>query len=151
MEHIKSPDRTTYTKNNHYVFIGGGITGCPNWQKEMVERFKDVENIVLFNPRRDDFDVRDPSVNDQQLQWEHDHIFASDAVLFWFPFEGRCIITMYELGMCAALGKKMFVATHPGYERRYDVVTQMKMIRPEIVVHDNFQDVVDEVIKWHNA
>src|SRR5208337_4609876 len=36
---------------------GGGISGCPDWQAQLVRELKDVD-LVLVNPRRKVFDVQ---------------------------------------------------------------------------------------------
>jgi hypothetical protein len=33
------------------VFLAGGITGCPDWQAELVRMLADVP-VALLNPRR---------------------------------------------------------------------------------------------------
>jgi hypothetical protein len=38
------------------LFMGGGISGCPDWQAQLVRELKDVD-LVLVNPRRKVFDV----------------------------------------------------------------------------------------------
>ena len=142
MFYVEAPDYTYINKKeflNAYdcptVFFAGGITGCPDWQAD----FKDLTShldIIAFNPRRPDFDVRDPSASALQIQWEHEHITTADIITFWFPKESLCPITLYELGMCAALNRKILVGCEDGYQREIDVVLQMKWLRPDVqVVH----------------
>lgn len=131
------------------IFLGGGISNCPDWQKEMIERFKDEEKLILINPRRKDFDITDPKASEFQIEWEYRHLHVADAVIFWFPYHTLCPITLYELGSKAAQGKRLFVGCHPAYARKFDVTKQLSLIRPEVKVHDNFADLVEEVKKWH--
>ena len=44
----------TYNGNEASLFLAGGITGCPNWQKEIIVKLKDLP-LVRFNPRRASF------------------------------------------------------------------------------------------------
>jgi hypothetical protein len=135
--------------NEYAVFVAGGISGCVNWQKEMIQRFKDCDDtVVLINPRRENFDNTNPNESIFQIEWEHDHIKMSDAMIFWFPFETLCPITLYELGVAAARGNTIFVGCHPAYARMFDVEHQLSLIRPEIQVRDNFADVVEDVTEW---
>ncbi len=64
------------------LFLGGGISNCPDWQTEMESKLTGLP-LVLFNPRRDAFDMSDPSVSVQQIEWEHRHLRKSSMILFW--------------------------------------------------------------------
>lgn len=130
------------------IFLAGGITNCPDWQKEMIERFKDVDDITLVNPRRSTFDINNPAESDYQIEWEFSHLHLCDAILFWFPYQTLCPITLYELGVHADAGKEIFVGCHPAYQRKFDVEKQISLINPSIKVHDNFADLVDEIKVW---
>lgn len=130
------------------IFLAGGISGCDDWQKEMIQRFKE-QHVTLINPRRRNFDITNPTMSSEQIEWEHDHLERANAILFWFPFATLCPITLFELGKYAAKCRKtIFVGCHSAYARKFDVEKQLSLIRPEIVVHDNFQDLVDEAVDW---
>lgn len=133
---------------NNLIFLAGGITGCPDWQKEMIQRFKDEKHTVFFNPRRANFDINDKDASVFQINWERHHLNAADATLFWFPYHTLCPITLYELGVAAAKSDKMFVGCHPAYQRAFDVKQQLSLLRPEVAVHDNFADMVSEIKDW---
>lgn len=137
-------------QDNVFLFLGGGITGCPDWQKEMIERFKDEVHLVLCNPRRASFDITDQSMSEFQIEWEARHLHMCDAILFWFPYHTLCAITLFELGKYAAQGKKIFVGCHPAYTRKFDIEHQLKQFRPEIIVHDNFTPLVKEIKSWYS-
>lgn len=133
------------------VFIGGGISNCPDWQKEIVERFKHFDDdLVLFNPRRTSFAIEDPAESDFQIQWEFNHLQRSRAIIFWFPFQTLCPITLFELGVYAALEVPLFVGCHPAYQRKFDVKKQLELLRPDVTVHDNWQPLVKHVESWYN-
>jgi hypothetical protein len=151
MKLIQCPDSISeFDDSNTYVFLAGGISNCPDWQVEMVARFKDMpDDLVLVNPRRVRFDTTDESVSGAQIEWEYRHINNATAVIFWFPFHTLCPITLYELGVCAASGVPIFVGCHPGYARKFDVEHQLSLIRPDVVVHDNFETLVSQVKTWH--
>jgi hypothetical protein len=130
------------------VFLAGGISNCPNWQADAITMAKVLpDDVLLYNPKRVDFDITDPSATIKQIQWEHHALTYATGVLFWFPEETLCPITLFELGKLA--GKKpLFVGTHPNYARRLDVIEQLKYIDSTIVVRDNLQDVVNDVVEW---
>jgi len=70
-----------YEGNDKSLFLAGGITGCPNWQADLTDLFKD-ENIVLLNPRRRNFPINDPSASEQQIKWAYEHLRKATAVSF---------------------------------------------------------------------
>jgi hypothetical protein len=130
------------------VFLAGGITGVVDWQAAVVEALRD-EPVVLLNPRRAAFDVTDPSVADEQIAWEYRHLWLPELTLtmFWFP-AGDAVqpIALYELGAAAATpSRRIVVGADPGYPRRHDVVVQLGLVRPGLVVHSTLADTVAEV------
>lgn len=153
---IKCPDYAPLDKTKVRIFLAGGITGCPGWQEEFADKYiKNMgninEDIVLINPRRDDFDANNPSMAVEQIAWEYAHLNISDIVLFWFPCETLCPITLFELGKMSERMIPIFVGTHPDYKRRDDVVIQMALSRPEINVVDNLDDLVDQIACMENT
>jgi Nucleoside 2-deoxyribosyltransferase like len=155
MKVLQCPDRLTaedvVSKRNILIFIAGGISNCPDWQKEMIARFKDIDDsLVLINPRRSSFAIEKQEESSFQIEWERDHLNVCDAILFWFPFQTLCPITLFELGVAAAdEDTPIFVACHPAYERKFDVEKQLSLLRPEVEVRDNFEDVVNDVKVWY--
>ena len=129
------------------VFCAGGITGCVDWQMEMVKLLVPTD-LCIFNPRRPDFDVKDPNASLIQIKWEHDYLRKADAILFWFPHETLCPIVLYELGAWSMTPKKIFVGVHPEYKRRQDVEIQTKLVRPEVQVTTSMTVLADQVIAW---
>lgn len=130
------------------LFLGGGITGCPDWQSDFIWYMSDVPDLVLINPRRASFDVNDPAATPFQIKWEYEHIKMSAAVLFWFPCETLCPITLYELGVAAALNRNIFVGCHPKYARAQDVKEQLALIRPDVHVYDSLAALEIKVRHW---
>jgi hypothetical protein len=149
MKIIECPDKYYPKESDISIFVAGGISGCFNWQQEMIARFKDHDdNLVMINPRRADYDMSDPELGAKQIEWERAHLIRASAVLFWFPYETLCPITLFELGAMASSGKKIFVACHPAYQRKFDVEKQISLIRPDVTVHDKFCDMVDDIDVW---
>ena len=52
MKYIEVPE--VYKGDEKSLFLAGGISNCPNWQKELVDLLKNKE-IVLLNPLRKKF------------------------------------------------------------------------------------------------
>jgi hypothetical protein len=143
---INCPDYFSWIRHKHpkRVFLAGGITNCPDWQQDVIKS-QGNEDIVLMNPRRVNFDVSDPTQEEFQIEWEHCHLIFSNIILFWFPEETLCPITLFELGKVAAQGKAMVVGCHPGYKRRRDVIHQLGHLRPGIVVRDSLEAVIADL------
>lgn len=141
---------------SRFVFLGGGITGCPDWQAHLTKKLENQRALTLFNPRRDDFDASDPTMSEKQIEWEFYHLHNSDAIVFWFPAETLCPITLYELGFWAGNGferqrhnrKTLFVGCHPKYKRRFDVIKQLSLVRPEIMVKSSLEAIAEDVSKF---
>ncbi len=143
---IKCP--AVYEKNGGdiAVFLAGGITGCPNWQKDM-ESLLGHTTYTLLNPRRDgEFNTIQPEWGVQQIEWEHQHLKQSDYVLFWFPKEGMCMITLFELGKCLASGKKVVIGCDPEYIREFDVRTQARLMRPNMPIARSLDELAMNLI-----
>lgn len=128
------------------VFLAGTITGAENWQQEASAWLLD-RGIDVFNPRRENFPIDDPAAARKQIEWESDHITAAAVVAFWFPKEGLSPITLYELGKCSALNKRIAVSVEPGFWREEDVRIQTELIRPEVRVGSSFAELMSTV-KW---
>lgn len=130
------------------IFLGGGITGCPDWQSDMIQRFDDLDYGTLVNPRRAFFDVADPEATPVQIEWEFRHLQLVDAIMFWFPCETLCPIALFELGAAATRQAKIFVGCHPEYARRIDVEHQLRLLRPDVTVSLSLDGVELSVRRW---
>ena len=147
MRYIEAPD--TYDGSGWSVFLAGGITGCPDWQADVVKLFEGAA-FTLFNPRRANFPIHDPAAAEFQIKWEHDFLRKASAILFWFPCETLCPIVLYELGAWSMTFKPIFVGAHPKYQRRQDVELQTKFVRPDVKVVYSISDLVAQVLLLNN-
>lgn len=120
------------------IFLAGGIIGCGDWQKEMAERLSDT-NLVVLNPRRNDF-PEETNATTVQIKWEFDHLRKADMILFWFPREGPCMTSLFELGTWSNTDKPLFVGIEPGYVKRGGMIKQLALIRPDMPVVNNLED-----------
>ncbi len=130
------------------VFLAGGISGCSDWQSGVVDSLSQMLSgfdHTVVNPRRANFDVSDKSASRIQIDWEYRHLRLADVVLFWFPSETLCPIALYELGAMAMTRKPMAVGCDPSYQRIEDVTVQLELQRPDIKVHQSFDDLLSEV------
>ncbi|MCB0353192.1 MAG: nucleoside 2-deoxyribosyltransferase domain-containing protein [Bdellovibrionales bacterium] len=145
LKEVVCPAESIEIRNS--LFIGGGISDCPDWQREMIELLSDLP-ITAFNPRRPDFPMGDPAASLQQIDWEHRHLKLAEAILFWFPKETLCPITLYELGKWTVSNKKLFIGVHPDYQRKIDVEIQTRLERPEVTVVNSLHDLAAQVQEW---
>jgi hypothetical protein len=136
-------------ESNTTIFLAGGITSCPDWQAELIEKIRSKYgylDITLLNPRRKNFPIHDPNASEEQIKWEYDHLKKSDIIIFWFSEGSLNPIVLYELGMWGNSGtRKIIVGCDPNYQRIQDVAIQTKLARPDITVLDSLDAIVDEL------
>lgn len=130
MKYIESPE--LYYTGKVSLFLAGGITSCPNWQKEMVELLKDLD-IVIYNPRRENFPIEDPNAAYEQIKWEFETLDRVDMILFWFSRGSLNPIVLFEYGKWLMNlrseddYKPLFIGIDPEYERKRDVFIQTQL------------------------
>jgi hypothetical protein len=129
MEVIKPEPKNVYYNDKHLkVFLAGSIEmgKAEDWQAVIPELFKDRENLVFFNPRRDDWDSSweqkesNPQFN-EQVNWEMDKLDACDIIFMYFSPETKSPISLLELGLHAASYSKMIVCCPDGFWRKGNV------------------------------
>lgn len=146
MHEIKAPENSLAASFETSLFAAGGITNCPDWQAEFVAKLSDT-NLIIYNPRRDEFDVRDPSVSSEQIEWEYQRLKRADLVSFWFCKETLCPITLFELGAAPNRGlAKILIGIESGYQREFDIREQVRLLAPKPAVP--FFDNLDDMALW---
>ncbi len=127
------------------IFLGGGISECPDWQTEIIDLLKDT-NLTLLNPRRPSGLEKNGEDATKQILWEYNALRTVPTIVFWFPEETLCPITLFELGVFTQKPEvKLVVGTHPNYKRRFDVIAQLKLSRPEVTVRNSIADLAEEL------
>lgn len=149
MIEVKAPERYEHNPDQRTVFLAGGITNCPDWQREISKALAEID-VVLLNPRRDKFDIANPAIEQEQIEWEHQHLLQANSYLFWFCEETVCPIALFELGKVAGLfpTRSLFVGTHPKYSRKRDINFQMLLMRPEVSVVHHLDRLTEQIIEW---
>jgi hypothetical protein len=141
LRYIEAP--APYEGKAPAVFLAGGITGCPDWQRRAVLQLDAIGSpAVVINPRRAVFPVGEAAATREQTTWEYEHLRIADVILFWFCAEAVQPIALYELGAHAARGTRLAVGAHPDYPRLLDVVEQLRLARPDVTVHESLQATV---------
>lgn len=129
-----------------YTFLAGGISNCPDWQSEIINIHKLYQqsiNRTLVNPRRDHFDITDNQMTQEQIHWEYRHINKCNSIIFWFPKETVCPITLYELGSALHTHTNISVGCHREYSRLEDILYQMRLRRPDILLVHSLRELVE--------
>lgn len=145
MQYIECPNLEPFVYKS--VFLAGGITGCENWQSKVVELMR-REQLTILNPRRKNFPVDDPKAAPQQIYWEYLMMKQADTILFWFPKETLCPITLYELGTWTRTNKPIFIGVDPDYKRKIDVEIQTRLVKGnDFEIFDSMERLVREFIR----
>lgn len=145
IEVITAPERTFDEENKTLIFLGGGIQQCPEWQKEIIERFNQTEEIlkpcIIFNPRRPNFPINDPSSSLEQITWEFDMLEKCDLFTMLFcKSNSDQPICFYELGRNIETMKKKYpltwkdriiISVDEKFKRKEDVVIQTRLATGE--------------------
>ncbi len=147
MQYIEAPH--PYSGEGTSLFLAGGISGCPDWQRELVATLCNI-SLVVLNPRRASFQMHAQAAR-QQITWEHQQLRKASAISFWFPQETLCPITLYELGAWSMTDKKLFVGVHPGYQRSEDVRIQTELVRPDVQIVTSLHGLAEQIIAWAMA
>lgn len=147
MKYVEAVEEYQQATTETTLFLAGGITSCPDWQSEAISKLSDTD-LTILNPRRANFPINDPTQSEKQIRWEHRNLCMADAILFWFPCETLCPIVLFELGARLQYSKKLFIGCHPEYSRKYDVIIQSKLEKPDIEIVYSLNELVDQVKKW---
>jgi hypothetical protein len=141
MRIITAPEEYIPENGDIKIFLAGGITDCPNWQQDVINFIKQElidespkQELVLFNPRRDNFDIKKDSPK-QQIEWEFKHLTNMDGFsMFFSKGESLQPICLYELGRYFSRMNFLYKSDWPyriavtvetGYKRSQDVYYQL--------------------------
>ena len=144
MNYIEAP--VEFDGNGPAIFLAGGISDAQDWQSRLTRMLGEVPATIL-NPRRKHFPMGDRLEGERQIDWEHRHLARASLVAFWFPPETVCPIGLFELGACCASAARLAVGTDPEYARRFDVVEQLRLRRPEVRVVDSLAGLRREIVR----
>ena len=86
----------------------------------------------------------------EQVIWETEKLNQADLVLFWFPHQTLCPITLYEYGWLINMDKLVAVGASPEYKRLSDI--QLRLIRlKNQIVNSSLSTTVLEAISKLNG
>ncbi len=129
MIEIQAPEyRTIRSEYYTRIFLAGSIAMgmAEPWQDEVVNLLRDIDDVVIYNPRRDDWDsswvqdISDPQFS-EQVRWELQHLAWADKVFVYFDPNTQAPITLLELGIHAEQGNIGAVCCPDGFWRKGNV------------------------------
>lgn len=135
---VKAPN-TIEEKNSYLkVFLAGSIEmgKAAKWQ-ERVSRALENERVILYNPRRDDWDLSwEQSIDNRQfrtqVEWELTHMDKADIILMYLDPETKSPISLMELGIhCTS--DKLVVCCPEGFWRKGNVDVVCKWNKIDMV------------------
>lgn len=146
---ITSPIKSEPEASNR-LFLAGGITNCPDWQSKLIGLLEHEQDLIIYNPRRENFPIHDPNAAQEQIKWEYDRLKAADIISFWFSSGSLNPIVLYELGMWgnSRWDKQIFVGVDDTYQRKSDVVIQTKLARPQVDVVDSLELLAEQIQRY---
>lgn len=163
MKVITAPDEYKLEEKDVTVFLAGGITDCEDWQSKVIEELDNssdnLEHLVVFNPRRENFPIDDPLAAYKQIHWEFDNIERSDIFSMYFAASETSVqpICMYELGRNIARWQTRFpadwvdrivISVQNDYKRKNDVLIQSDLASYyKININTQINDIVN--IEYH--
>lgn len=154
MQIITAPDNAA--PKHPSIFLAGGITNCPEWQNELIEMLGDAMEVTVYNPRRENFPIGDPSAAPEQVIWEYDRLRSADLWVFWFSRGSVNPIVMFEYGSALeriefeGVNKHMIVGADSEYPRIFDVHQQTILRNPalQLEIVSNLNTMANLIKRW---
>ena len=127
MFHIKAPNIIPSLDNAIKIFLAGSIEmgKAENWQEKIANQLSDYDNVIILNPRRDDWnntwvqDIRHTEFR-TQVEWELSCLEQADIIVFNFIPDTISPISLLELGKFADSAKTV-VLCPDGYFRKGNI------------------------------
>lgn len=150
---VKAPGKFILNQHNISMFLAGSIDmgSAEDWQTRLSKDLQGNDNLVLFNPRRDDWDsswVQDPTPGTQfheQVTWELDHLQKADIVAIYFADGSQSPITLLEFGMFAQKYRSVVIYCTPEFYRYGNV--KIVADRFDIPVCSTYEEFKDQLQK----
>lgn len=149
---IKAPGdyEQAMAKYSFIVFLAGSIEmgAAEDWQEEITHKLSHLEDLVILNPRRDDWDSSwEQSIENEkfyeQVEWELNAMDDANMIFMHFDPKTKSPITLLELGLHANMEENLIVHCPEGFWRKgnVDIVCQ----RHNCSVVDSIDEAVEEI------
>lgn len=152
---ITAPSYEDNYEEKPAVFLAGGITGCWEWQKYVLRKLVDTD-LVVYNPRRDNFPIGDPNAGKEQIAWKNWALDRADIFSIWFAADQIQPISLFELGKHIERRKwekdldKVAVGMSPSYPRQFDVEQQMSHSAPNLTISYTLDGHIEQIKDIYN-
>jgi len=175
MRVITAPETISNIKRNDiFVFLAGGITNCQDWRKSVISHLNKIyendDHVVIFNPRREGFNVFNEKETFKQIKWEFDAIKECNIfAMFFCDSKSVQPICMYELGKQLAYNDCVYdnayknmhiiIGVEEEYSRKDDVIIQSNLMGYPVDVlrgskEQRYEDFANKIIfrinSFHN-
>lgn len=150
MRTIFAPNTLTVKEEEKTCFLAGSIEGnkAEFWQDELTDRLKEYSDLVLLNPRRNDYDVTAKQDKEDlyfrgQVEWELKALEKADIIYMYLDPNTKSPISLLELGIHCQSGKLIVCCTE-GFYRKGNV--DITCERYGVPVFDNKEDIFKELL-----
>lgn len=135
----------------HSVFLAGSIDqgAAEKWADKLVSYWTDLPDLIVFNPRRDEWDdtweqkIENPQFN-EQVTWELQGMENADLIAMYIAPDSKSPISLLELGLFANTGK-LIVCCPDGFYRKGNV--DIVCSRYKISQVNTLEELAEEVKK----
>jgi hypothetical protein len=159
MKEFKAPEQVVRENfQTPKVFLAGSIDmgTAEDWQTELTRKLR-FQDVILMNPRRDDWDnsweqSKDNKQFSEQVNWELSHMEEADLVVFYFDPDSSSPITLMELGYVLGMdwhdGPAVIVCCPEGFYRKGNVdIISLRNNNAHALVN-NKADFLEEILFW---
>jgi hypothetical protein len=135
------------------IFLAGSIElgSAGNWQRFLEEKLSGTD-VILFNPRRDDWDSSwiqsktDPKFR-EQVEWELEAMERANLIAMYFEPATKSPVSLLELGLFARSGK-VLVCCPEGFWRKGNV--DMVCARYGVKQVEALNDLAESILRFVN-
>ena len=155
LEIVEAPNNSN-TNNPIKLFLAGGISNCPNWQKDIINQLLNptrshivpiLNNVTVYNPRRENFSIYDPELNREQITWEYEKLRNCNLLAFWFSSGSVNPIGLFEYGKHGlSQATELIVGIDPEYSRKVDVEIQTSLAKPNQKIVYSLTDFYNQIV-----
>lgn len=138
---ITAPEPLVYSWIHKSIFLAGSIEmgKAEDWQKAAI-KLLDVNDNVIFNPRRPDWDsswTKDDPRFVEQVNWELNALDKAEFILMYLQPSTLSPITLLELGLYASSGKIHIICEDPFWRKgNVDIVCKRNDIPQYRTIED---------------
>lgn len=146
MRVVEAPNKA---KTEVRIFLAGSIEmgAAVDWQDKVINGLINVDDLLLLNPRRSDWDSSwEQTIENkqfyEQVTWELGMLHNADIIVIYFDPNTMSPISLLELGLYAASGK-LIVCCPPGFWRKgnVDIVCEMY----DVEVYEDLDAMIERI------